>query len=417
MRDLLWKGWNGVLTETAKQNSSWSSTTSGGFKGYKGVQVTESENHPVWRDHRKGSFQGDVGGNFLMRKQYVSTPEKRVMRNLKASFKDVAHTGYDVTAAYRGGCIPSGIPANPFAPFSNSSNAELDAWGAKAIALCKPTNNVANAATALFELYHEGLPHLLGSALWKDRTNVARGAGSDYLNWQFGFKPLADDIAKFAYGVVYFDRLLRQYEEDVGKIVRRGYRFPSIESRTWNDVVTSFVRPTMYPQSTTEETPPLNNPGAKTVCETVSTVDRWFSGAFTYYVPHSVEFGWLSQAKQLLGFDITPETIWNVTPWSWAVDWFTNAGSVISNYQSFTVDGMVMRYGYIMEHKVTTKTYFHHGPTGLQFGDAAMPSPMSFVTETKVRRRATPFGFGLTMSGLSNRQKSILAALGFSRSQ
>jgi len=132
-------------------------------------------------------------------------------------------------------------------------------------------------------------------------------------------------------------------------------------------------------------------------------------------VPKLGAFGELSQARKILGLELTPENIWAITPWSWAVDWFTNAGSVIKNYQAFALDGLVMRYGYIMEHVVTKNTYYHVGPILNCWGDSDAPTPMCFVTETKKRRRATPFGFGLTMAGLTTRQKAITAALGISR--
>jgi hypothetical protein len=161
----------------------------------------------------------------------------------------------------------------------------------------------------------------------------------------------------------------------------------------------------------------LSGPGTvgNTILERKVTTRRWFSGAFTNYVPPSAEFGGLSAATKLLGLDLTPEVIWEVTPWSWAVDWFTNAGSIISNYTAFEIDGLVMRYGYIMEHVVSVNSYYHEGPTGTIFGDAARPPVMEFVTETKSRRRATPYGFGLDMGALSGFQQSIIAALGLSR--
>jgi len=269
----------------------------------------------------------------------------------------------------------------------------------------------------LIELYHEGLPHLLGSALWKDRTLSAKNAGKDYLNYEFGFRPLANDIAKFAYGVVYFDKIVAQIVRDSGKVVRRRYYFPPVEERSSRTVASVFVRPRTDPDSQYGNVGDAANDGASTICDTYTKVNRWFSGAFTYYVPEQDRFGALSQARKLLGLEITPDVLWQVTPWSWAVDWVSNAGDVISNLTAFANDGLVMRYGYIMEHTVTTNTYYHQGPTGKCWGDSCYPTPLVFVTETKVRRRASPFGFGLKLSAFTDRQKAIAAALGLSRSK
>lgn len=416
-RDLPWEGWTGSLKTLRKESPDYVGFSKGTFSGYMGIQITESENHPEWkRKDKTPLYRGDVGGNFLMRKQYVATPIQATLRNLSATFVDKLHTGYTVTATYIGGSIPTGIPPNPFAAFEPSSDAELEAWGTKAIAICKPTLNQTSLAVTMAELFREGLPHLVGSVLWKDRTSRARGAGGEYLNVEFGFKPLANDIAKFAYGVVYFDRLRAQYERDSGKVVRRRFEFPPIETVVYRTVASAFVRPAHHPSSTATDTVTTgSDTGAQTALETHTVIRRWFEGAFTYYAPPRGAFGGLSQARKILGLELTPENIWAVTPWSWAVDWFTNAGSVLKNYQAFAVDGLVMRRGYMMEHKTITNTYYHVGPILNCWGDHDAPAPMSFVTETKKRIRATPYGFGLTMSGLTGRQQAVIAALGISR--
>jgi len=417
VRDQPYPGWSGILSYRALEDPDYGNSLTGGHPGFMGVQVTESENHPLWRMSRRyesAEFQGDVGGAFLMRRQYVETPEGAFSRNLSARFKD-PRTGNTIVGHYKGGIIPSGIPASPFAAFEPSNTAELEAYGTTAIARCKPVSSVASAANTLIELYHEGIPHLLGSLLWQERTNRARGAGSELLNYEFGFKPLANDIAKFAYGVVYFDKIMRQHERDLGRIVRRRYSFPPSVSITEQVVREGYWLGAMFPDSTLFFKLDADTEG-QTVLVTETSVNRWFSGAFTNYVPHHEAFGALSDAQQLLGLEITPEVLWNAAPWSWAVDWFTNAGDVISNLQSFEIDGLVLRYGYIMEHKVTRRTYYHRGPTNRWWGSSMVPQPITFVTETKRRIRATPYGFGINEGSLSLRQNAIVAALGLSRS-
>jgi hypothetical protein len=119
-------------------------------------------------------------------------------------------------------------------------------------------------------------------------------------------------------------------------------------------------------------------------------------------------------AKKILGLSLTPDIVWNLTPWSWAVDWFSNTGDVISNLTDWATDGLVLRYGYVMEHTITSDTYTYSGNTGLIDGNVRVP-PLTLVTETKIRRRANPFGFGITWDGLSPRQLAITAALGLTR--
>jgi hypothetical protein len=77
------------------------------------------------------------------------------------------------------------------------------------------------------------------------------------------------------------------------------------------------------------------------------------------------------------------------------------------------VDGLVIQYGYVMEHKVTTRSYYNDGAHSYK-GDYVV-SPVHLFYETKRRVRASPFGFGLDWSGFTPRQLAITAALGLTR--
>jgi hypothetical protein len=269
-------------------------------------------------------------------------------------------------------------------------------------------------ATALGEVRREGLPHIVGSQTWKNRTRVARNAGSEYLGIQFGWVPLINDVGDFAKGVKNFDSLISQYERDSGKQVRRSYNFP-VRKETLQNFSIANVRPFISPYNSLFE---IFGVFGSVVVERKIVQRRWFSGAFTYHLPT----GYDSRSKldrfalitdKVFGITPTPETLWNLAPWSWASDWFANTGDVISNATSWARDGLVLRYGYIMEHTIVSDTYTWSGPTGFQGG--ARPTPFKMVTETKIRRRANPFGFGVNWSGLSPYQLSIAAALGLSR--
>jgi hypothetical protein len=385
------------------------------FANLRGKQETVSENHPQWRE-RKFAQMGDIGGDFWTQRQYVANGPipMVVVSSVSTTGPPLNHVAGVV---YRGAMLPGYIANQVFPPSFASSKTLLDVWGTKAIAQCKPTNNVASAAEALIELYREGLPHLFGASLWKQRARSARKkAGGEYLNYEFGFKPLANDIADFAFAVVELDRLVKQYERDAGKVVRRHMSFPPIVTTSFSQYggnTSAFTSPGCPPSKDAT----LINKGKHFVDREV-VVKRWFSGAFTYYLPRDYHERkeakrHASLAQKILGIDLTPETLWNLAPWSWAVDWFTNAGDVISNFQSWANDGLVLRYGYIMEHSICTDTHLHSGPTG--YDGSAQPWVVKLVTETKQRYRATPFGFGLLMSSLTNRQKAIAAALGLTR--
>jgi hypothetical protein len=281
--------------------------------------------------------------------------------------------------------------------------------GATAIARCKPTNSVANATQFLTETLREGIPKLVGLSSWKEKTELAYKAGDEYLNVQFGWKPFLSDLTDLGKAMVNVDKVLGQYERDAGGVVRRRYNFPSERN------VQETSMGTGYPPGTSQVA--WRSAGDLTrIRETVR--NTWFSGAFTYYLPAGYDsrtaLGNIAATAKAIGLDAKPETIWSLAPWSWAADWVTNTGDVISNLQDFANQGLIMRYGYIMEHSVVRDTYIL-GPCVTSSGEKIQASPITYVTETKVRRKANPFGFGVTWDGLSSFQASILAALGVTR--
>lgn len=389
-----------------------------------GDQVTDSEEHPGWHAKRKRRSLEDIGGDFFSQKHYAEG---------KPSYVRVACADFDIGS----GVFRRNIITGPawvvdartlsFPPSNSSTDAQLDALGATAIARCKPTRSKANVGVALGELIREGIPKIVVSG-WHDRArNLRTGqfvqpehvVSDNYLAYQFGLKPLGQEIGTFAAEVIRADQLLRQYEKDAGKVVRRRFTFPpKHETTTW----TAYAPSQAYigsPQS--GSTNPLLSPDQLGEMQVVRelTQKRWFSGAFTYYLPNWYDArSEMSRnallAKEILGVDLDLEVIWNLTPWSWAVDWFSNAGDVISNVNSMVEDGLIMRYGYMMEHTIVKDTYTRAYRNHFR-GNVALDSSVTLVTETKIRRRANPFGFGLTWSGLSTFQKSIIAALGISK--
>jgi hypothetical protein len=289
--------------------------------------------------------------------------------------------------------------------------------GATPIAPCKTTNTVADASVFLGELYREGIPSLAGVNTWKNKSDTIRGvkaAGGDYLNIEFGWKPLVNDIRKFAEAVGHAHKVLAQYERDAGKAVRRQYEFPREELTLDRGKVAGGA----------PFGPSLSQffVGSSGTTGEIHRVDRyqrriWFSGSFTYHLPAGYDSrSAMSRnalyAKKLLGLELSPDVLWNLAPWSWAVDWFSNTGDVVDNLSDWATDGLVLRYGYIMEHVVMSSTFTHYGT---KYSTGTNVEPLVFNIETKTRRRANPFGFGVSWEALSARQIAILTALGITR--
>jgi hypothetical protein len=375
------------------------------------------ENHKI-RDRRSLRAVGnDIGGSLDIVK---------VGRRSDAPIQQLAGTttsdgfSYERRIRYSGPVFavnPAVVNIGSYGSFRRN----LKPLGTTAIARCKPTNHVSDLAVDMSEIYHTGLPSLPGRRLWEQRTHAARSAGHEYLNSEFGWKPLVSDINNACYAAANADRLMKAYEANSGKPVRRSYRFPVEETVTSTDLgpyegyvtfdpnmVWGFVDATM--------------PMPRLVKTTKFRRETWFSGCFTYHLPTDYisrsRLGKAAlEAGHLYGIELTPDVVWKASPWTWAIDWFSNAGDVVSNLSSWATDGLVMRYGYIMEKISYEETYALDRPCRLKswLGGHAYASPVTVYYESKQRVRATPFGFEISWNGMSPRQLAISAALGLTR--
>jgi len=374
-------------------------------KYLQGTQVTVSENHPSWR-RSIGRGLGDVGGPFSSQRQYAT------LRGGNASLHGVTDFGPDYITVqvtdYSGLCLPSGQTLS-FPPYANSADNVLNALGAKAIDGCKPTNIFVDLSTSLAEFVREGIPRMDVSK-WKDSVDAARKVSGNFLAEEFGFAPVVSDVKNVALAHYRANAAIQQYVRDSGRVVRRRYDFQPQESEVIT--VTPGVRP--FTLVSTQAITDLFSPPGSIVQTRRTTVRRWFSGAFTYHLPLDDSLEEMSanalRAKGLVDLELTPETLWNLVPWSWAVDWAVPVSSYISNLQDWSSDGLVMRYGYMMEHSTCSDTYTYTGKNSQAVGS------LTLTSESKKRIRANPFGFGLSWEGLSPRRLAILTALGISRS-
>jgi len=89
----------------------------------------------------------------------------------------------------------------------------------------------------------------------------------------------------------------------------------------------------------------------------------------------------------------------------------------MSNISSFATDGLVLQYGYIMEHKrVHGEIVVTVPPAQVsEYGLTSSVFKRTYVREYKVRYPANPYGFGIDDTSLTKRQLSILGALGLSK--
>jgi len=291
-----------------------------------------------------------------------------------------------------------------------------------------PNRPSASLSTALAETIREGLPSLIGVSLLKDRAASMRGLGSEYLNVQFGWLPLVSDVIKIAQALGNAQAILDNYVRNSGQIVRRRRSLPQLQRSLYFSGATVAEGGASYHSGFKPDGSSVGSSAGGFTASTTGTVvsvsalqDRWFSGAFTYYIPeagHGV-FQDLSRfealANKLLGTRLNPETLWNLAPWSWLVDWLLGVQTNISVASRFSEDGLVLRYGYLMvRDRVTVSTLYKvRVNTGYSLPQVSHDAFSRITYDRKRRIRSTPFGFGLNPAvDFTARQWSILAALG-----
>jgi len=375
------------------------------------TQFTESMSHERGRDgkyHSGGPFYTKISG----RRHRIVTCGDTI------EFTKTA-TGLPFCRNHQGG-VPITMPSSIIKLFEEHNSipdrsqdlSDLDAFGAEAISRCSPANPASEVGTGVSELYREGLPSLAGIPTWRHRTDVARGAGHEYLNYQFGWVPLASEVKNFASVVRRHRDILNQYHRDAGRTVRRRFDFPIDNSETVE--VIGHGRPTGPLWTDGALTPKQSSEPPEITVTRGSSIKRWFSGSFTYDVPSQSDswqraLGYGSDADILFGASLNPELLWNLTPWSWAVDWFSNTGDIINNISNYVRAGQVMRYGYVMEERTS---FIRLSMSESGYPGIPAPAPIEYFCTTKVRQPANPYGFGLTEGDLSPTQLAIIAALG-----
>ena len=302
----------------------------------------------------------------------------------------------------------------------------MKADGTTAISQCAPNNPTTTLGTGLAETFREGFPTLPGIQSWKRRTEALKNLGSEYLGYQFGWAPLHSEVQDVTNAARHHRDIMQNYRHNEGKPVHRRFDFPD-ETQRYEEEISS-LSPIAGKLDTTWLTAAGTPAKRKVVYE--KTTKRWFEGSFSYGGPgkadnfdQALHFG--SEADAVYGLKLTPTLLWELAPWSWAVDWFSNAGDVINNVTLFGTAGLVMRYGFMMsETHESYHTEWSDGNFCRLVGTTAEPKIVpqyegrgkrGLFKITKSRIPASPFGFGVGWEDLSPTQLAITAAIGITR--
>lgn len=300
-------------------------------------------------------------------------------------------------------------------------------YGNKAIATLAPTAPGATLLQDVAEILKDGFVLTGGSGLadWlKSRTSLARAAGGEYLNVAFGWMPTLSALNRTIVSLQNATKQMTQLRQDSTLWVRRRMEFPEILSSTSFVDVVPKINVGTWTGSNIDGSywnffyDGGNSERVGTVTTTVTTNRKvWFSGAFSYYLNPGSNLldrmdRYMQLSKKVLGPGLTPETLWQLAPWSWLVDWFVDVQSALKAATLLQNDGLVLKYCYLMCRDIVST----EASTTVRFnGLSPVPFSTSQIQISKKRYKGTPFGFGLNPNSFTERQWAILAALGLSR--
>jgi hypothetical protein len=422
------------------------------------LQVTVSEGHPFWSSFK--DFKGikpDIGGDFLTTK-WKPFVDKTIYFG---SFVDSAHRLWQC----QGPIIPSirdsygtasegwgyltkhttnlGAYMSKFPAVSSTDN-ELIALGTTAIARTRPDVSPASVTQFLVELRRDGLPfakklsqgelkRLIHEFNKKGATKTtSKEAGDFFLEDQFGLKPFISDLQSFVKVLHSGNSTLDNLIKNSGKIIRRSYKFPDENISTTKGARTTgslfgFSHLPDFASTDGQWFTSMDgrpNPLYSHSWDVKTLRKTWFSGAYQIYMPKDMEpvsrlHSIADHLRWDYGLDLNFDTLWNLAPWSWLLDWEVNMGDLITNLSKWSQDAVVLQYGYVMQE---TKTSYIVAPRSAFLDSPAvdvepsrlLPS-MGVEVHRKRRIRATPYGFGKSFGSLSGNQKTILAAIGITR--
>lgn len=247
----------------------------------------------------------------------------------------------------------------------------------------------------------------LFSGLGMFSTNIARfrKLGSSYLEAQFGWIPFLNDIATWFDSLRNLDKQVESFIRNNGQWVRRSGTVFSESEETVTDLSAMGSPNLLAPYQ-----------GADIMYaehKAEYTKKAWYTGMYRYYIPglNGTKIGKLKAVQELWNLEITPDTVWQLLPFSWLVDWFSDVGAVVTNCSMIEDDSLTTKYAYVMlSEKVECTTKVMYKDDG-----GTKTSKLRKSYTNKYRAKATPFGFNVDMDNLSPYRNSILAALGLSR--
>lgn len=245
------------------------------------------------------------------------------------------------------------------------------------------------------------------------------------LNYQFAVVPTISDIKKGAEAVLKSEKIMKQYIRDATRTIRRTSE-RQIDSKTFREngvpigptllggtcagmkyrcISGAIPGPYYQPQMIGYLNTRLTQRAFATYSYAIPDLDG-IAGRYDQYV---------GEAQRILGIKFDAQTLYDLTPFSWMLDWFVDIGGVLGFQQQVADYQLVAkRAGFTLEWSV-------HGELGMSQSFPPDTSDMrgaynggqtaTVVGKRQVRRSGNPFGMSPDWN-FSDFQWQILGSLG-----
>lgn len=234
------------------------------------------------------------------------------------------------------------------------------------------------------------LPEIIRTQYAKSiKEALTKGAATSYLTYQFGLKPFVDDMKK----MLNFHSRVEKRVKEIKHLQRKGLR------RTID--IGGYSATTKYPNTVLQSSVIFITRDV----EHVATERVW---GHVRYRPAPILLKYSNDQlralayRAVLGLTVDFNTAYQLIPWSWLVDWFSNLGDIVES--SRNIVPVTHDQPLVMRH-VRNEFSFPEWTSGL-----AYLSPGKVSIETKSRKRV-PVTLSVDIPFLTKRQSAILASI------